>query len=92
MNAPCSHAASIRLTELPDSIAGREDCLATGGWWVHLRMCRACGKIGCCGSSPTRHASRHARAGGHPVARPAEPGEDWSWGYPGNVAFVVNGP
>jgi hypothetical protein len=30
MNAPCSHAASIKLTELPDSIAGREDCLGAG--------------------------------------------------------------
>jgi hypothetical protein len=41
MNVPCSHAASIKLTELPDSIAGFEDCLAAGGWWVHLRMCQA---------------------------------------------------
>ena len=41
------------------------------------------------GSSPNRHASRHASASGHAVARSAEPGEDWSWCYVDEVAFVV---
>ena len=52
-------------------------------------MCQSCGEIGCCDSSPNRHASKHARAAGHPVARSAEPGEDWSWCYVDEVAFVV---
>ena len=85
----CSHLEQIQLTTLPASIAGCEECLATGGHWVHLRMCMTCGQIGCCDSSPNRHASRHAREHGHPIARSAEPGEDWSWCYVDEVAFVV---
>jgi hypothetical protein len=52
-------------------------------------MCQSCGQIGCCDSSPNRHASRHASATGHAVARSAEPGEEWSWCYVDEVAFVV---
>jgi hypothetical protein len=70
-------------------VPGCEDCLATGGRWVHLRMCASCGKIGCCDSSPNRHASRHAREAGHAIVRSAERGEDWSWCYVDEVAFVV---
>jgi hypothetical protein len=67
-----------------------EECLRTGGWWVHLRMCETCGQIGCCDSSPNRHASRHARHDDHPVARSVEPGEDWSWCYLDQVGFVLD--
>jgi hypothetical protein len=90
MSVSCSHLDSIELIELPDQINGCEDCLATGGRWVHLRMCQSCGKIGCCDSSPNRHASGHAQSAGHPIARSAERGEDWSWCYVDNVAFVVS--
>ena len=62
----CTHLDQIEITQLPEPIAGCEDCLAIGGRWVHLRMCETCGKIGCCDSSPNRHASRHAREAGHP--------------------------
>jgi len=55
--------------------------LATGGWWFHLRRCARCGHIGCCDSSPSQHASRHAIQGGHPVARSFEPVEDWFGDY-----------
>jgi hypothetical protein len=79
----------IALTELPPSIPGCGDCLAIGATWVHLRMCQTCGRIGCCDSSPHRHASAHAHSIGHPIARSAEPGEDWSWCYVDEVAFVV---
>ncbi len=90
MDAPvCTHLDSIRVTALPDPIAGCEECLKTGDRWLHLRMCETCGKIGCCDSSPNRHASRHAGEEGHPIARSAEPGEDWSWCYVDEVAFVV---
>ena len=53
-------------------------------------MCAGCGKIGCCDSSPKRHASAHAHEAGHPIARSAEPGESWSWCYVDEVAFVVD--
>jgi hypothetical protein len=52
-------------------------------------MCMTCGRIGCCDSSPNRHARRHARADDHPIARSAEAGEDWSWCFVDEVAFVV---
>jgi len=85
----CAHLDQIQLLELPESIEGCAECLASGGSWVHLRMCQSCGQIGCCDSSPNRHASRHASATGHAVARSAEPGEEWSWCYVDEVAFVV---
>jgi len=85
----CSHVDQIVLLELPDRIEGCEECLAIGSSWVHLRMCQSCGRIGCCDSSPNRHASRHASASGHSVARSVEPGEDWSWCYVDEIAFVV---
>jgi uncharacterized UBP type Zn finger protein len=87
--ADCTHLDRIQITTLPDPIAGCEDCLKRGDRWVHLRMCMTCGKIGCCDSSPNRHAFRHARSEEHPIARSAEPGEDWSWCYVDEVAFVV---
>jgi Zn-finger in ubiquitin-hydrolases and other protein len=89
MSSPCTHLHSIKLTGLPESIPGCEDCLAIGGTWVHLRMCQTCGRVGCCDSSPHRHASAHARSVGHPIARSAEPGEDWSWCYVDELAFLV---
>jgi len=85
----CTHLDQIAVLELPETVAGCEDCLASGGRWVHLRMCQTCGRIGCCDSSPNRHASRHAEASGHPIARSAEPGEEWSWCYVDEVAFVA---
>jgi hypothetical protein len=88
--AVCSHLETIQYVDLPDSIAGCEECLKTGDRWVHLRMCQSCGKIGCCDSSPNQHATRHAKAEGHPVLRSAESGEDWSWCVIDEVAFVLS--
>lgn len=89
--SPCSHLDSILVTELPDPIPGCEDCLARGGWWVHLRMCLTCGKIGCCDNSPNRHATMHFRASGHPLIRSAEAGEGWSWCYVDEVPLATRG-
>jgi len=58
---------------------------------MHLRLCLTCGQVGCCDSSPNRHASRHAAENGHPIALSFEPGEDWCWCYLDEVAFVVEG-
>ncbi len=87
--APCTHMDQIEVVELPAEIAGCEDCLAIGGRWLHLRMCMTCGKIGCCDSSPNRHARAHAAAADHPIVRSAEKGEDWSYCFVDDVAFVV---
>jgi uncharacterized UBP type Zn finger protein len=48
---------------------------------VHLRLCLTCGHVGCCDSSPLRHARTHAFAAGHPIVQSFEPGEDWRWCY-----------
>ena len=85
----CSHLDNIRVTALPAPIEGCEECLKLGSSWVHLRMCMTCGKIGCCDSSPNRHASGHAREASHPIVRSAEPGEDWCWCFLDEVGFVV---
>ena len=92
MTATCTHLDSIELTELPEAIDGCEDCLAIGATWVHLRMCQSCGRIGCCNSSLHRHASAHASSAGHPIARSAEPLQDWSWCYIDEIEFVVTRP
>jgi hypothetical protein len=84
----CTHLDQVRVGP-PDRPAGCEDCLAAGGSWVHLRVCRTCGRVGCCDSSPDRHASKHAAAEGHPIVSSLEPGEDWSWCYLDEVAFVL---
>jgi uncharacterized UBP type Zn finger protein len=48
---------------------------------VHLRLCLSCGHVGCCDSSPNRHARRHAFAVDHPIVQSFQPGEDWRWCY-----------
>jgi len=84
----CTHLELIAV-ERPDSVEGCEECLKTGDRWMHLRVCRTCGKVGCCDSSPNRHASAHARETEHPVISSVEPGEEWSYCYVDEVAFVL---
>ncbi len=85
----CSHLDQVQVRQLPADIPGCEECLKTGGRWVHLRLCLTCGKIGCCDSSPNRHASAHAAADEHPIVRSLERGEDWSWCYVDEKAFIL---
>ena len=89
--ATCTHLDTVQH-ELPERIEGCVECLKTGGWWVHLRLCRECGKVHCCDDSPSRHATAHFKESGHPVIRSAEPGEEWSWCYVDEVAFIANYP
>jgi CPA1 family monovalent cation:H+ antiporter len=76
----CGHLESAPSPAVPAG-ASCADCLREGTTTVHLRMCLACGNVGCCDSSPGTHASRHFEATGHPVMRSIEPGEDWRWCY-----------
>lgn len=66
---------------IPPSGPGCVECDASGGWWVHLRRCAACGHIGCCDTSPSQHARMHAGESGHTVIQSYEPGEDWFWNF-----------
>jgi uncharacterized UBP type Zn finger protein len=76
----CTHVENIKPIR-PNTMKGCEDCLKMGGRWVHLRLCLTCGHVGCCDSSPNRHATKHFHASEHPVIQSMEPGEDWGWCY-----------
>jgi uncharacterized UBP type Zn finger protein len=58
---------------------GCKECLQAGDVWVHLRLCMTCGHVGCCDSSPNKHATKHFHQTKHPAVRSFEPGEDWAW-------------
>ena len=75
--ATCIHLAQIQ--EVTPSARGCEDCLKMGGAWVHLRLCMTCGHVGCCDSSPNRHATKHFHQTQHPVIKSFEPGEEWGY-------------
>jgi hypothetical protein len=77
--AECTHLDQIR--EVTPSAQGCEECLKTGGRWVHLRICLSCGHVGCCDSSPGKHATKHFHATGHAIMQSFQPGEDWRWCY-----------
>lgn len=80
---PCEHvtpeSARIRRVERP--ARGCEECLKMGGRWVHLRVCLSCGHVGCCDSSPNRHATAHYRTTLHPLVTSGEAGETWAYCY-----------
>lgn len=67
--------------DVPPSGTGCVECLANGGWWLHLRRCAECGHVGCCDSSPSQHATHHFHETGHPIMQSFEPGENWFWDY-----------
>ena len=79
----CKHAEQIR--DVTPSALGCEECLKSGSEWVHLRLCRTCGHVGCCDESPNRHATAHFRSSGHPVIRTIEPDESWLWCFPDSL-------
>jgi phosphoenolpyruvate-protein phosphotransferase len=80
----CEHVAKVTPVP-PRTPTGCEECLTAGTAWVHLRLCLTCGHVGCCDSSPGRHATRHAHATSHPVIASYEPGERWAWCYTDQV-------
>ena len=82
----CEHLENASPDTAPVTPNGCEECLAEGSRWVHLRLCLDCGHVGCCDSSPNKHASAHYRATGHPVIRSYQPGETWRWCYVDSIA------
>jgi hypothetical protein len=86
--ATCDHLDAIQ--DVTPSADGCEDCLAAGRHdWLHLRLCQTCGHVGCCDSSPGRHATAHFHATSHPIIRSHEPGEAWLWCYVDELAFEL---
>jgi len=88
--APCPHVADT-VPVLP-AAPGCEECMQRGDAWVHLRVCMSCGHVGCCDTSPNRHASAHFALTGHPVIRSLEPGEDWAYCYLDDETMAPAGP
>jgi uncharacterized UBP type Zn finger protein len=84
--AACPHVAKIDRHTKPHT-KGCEECLAMGDDWVHLRLCMACGHVGCCDDSKNKHATKHFHATKHPIMRSLEPGEHWGWCYVDEIGF-----
>jgi uncharacterized UBP type Zn finger protein len=80
MQTACSHLDQIKNLP-PRTPQGCEECLKSDGWWVHLRLCLTCGHVGCCDSSPNKHATKHFHRANHPLIRSFQPGENWGWCY-----------
>jgi uncharacterized UBP type Zn finger protein len=80
MNPTCTHLDQVKDVK-PRTPDGCEECLKMGSWWVHLRLCLACGHVGCCDQSPNKHATKHYHSSHHAIIRSFEPGEDWGWCY-----------
>jgi hypothetical protein len=78
----------LGMTEIDPKVkpsgTGCVECLASGGWWLHLRRCTACGHIGCCDNSPSQHARKHVHESSHPIIASFEPGEDWFYDFRSN--------
>ena len=75
----CTHLSQFAI--VTPSAEGCEECLKTGQRWIHLRICRVCGHVGCCDQSPGRHATGHFRATSHPVMEAYYEPEGWGWCY-----------
>ena len=75
----CTHLDDVAVTE-PGTKECAE-CVEMGSRWVHLRLCLNCGNVGCCDTSPNKHATAHARTTQHPLVRSIEPGDVWVYCY-----------
>jgi uncharacterized UBP type Zn finger protein len=85
----CDHLAAIQVVDArPGPCAA---CVRENTRTVHLRMCLICGEVGCCDSSPARHARRHHEQTGHQLIRSVEPGEHWGWCYL-DAAYLTDVP
>lgn len=81
----CIHLTQIR--EVTPSANGCEDCLKIGDEWLHLRLCKSCGHVGCCDSSKNKHATKHFHLTKHPIIKSFEPGEEWGYCYVDDAFF-----
>jgi hypothetical protein len=90
MTLNCTHLDGIAVVE-PQS-AGCEECLKSGDRWLHLRLCRTCGHVGCCDQSKNKHATKHFKATAHPIIEGYDPPEGWGWCYVDEVFFEFDAP
>ena len=71
---------------------GCEECLKSGDAWLHLRLCRTCGHVGCCGQSKNKHATQYFKATPHPIIEGYDPPEGWGWCFLDEVFFEFQAP
>lgn len=83
----CPHLDEIR--NVTPSSDGCQECIEMGDTWVHLRLCRICGHVGCCDSSKNKHATQHFHTTQHPIIESFEPGESWGYCYVDQITFDV---
>jgi hypothetical protein len=84
---PCEHVDDVRHDWSAVSEPVCEDCVREGLEPVSLRRCLTCGSVGCCDSSPGKHATGHHQATGHPMVETLQPGQDWMWCYVDEVTL-----
>jgi ubiquitin-hydrolase Zn-finger-containing protein/helicase associated protein len=88
MTAACEHVAEVRSDWPPAADPACEECRQEGrADWVSLRRCLTCGHVGCCDSSPGRHATAHHHGTTHPMVQTLQPGQDWVWCYVDEVTM-----
>ena len=87
--AACDHLDTIR--DVTPATQGCAECLKQGNWWVHLRLCRTCGHVGCCDDSPFHHATEHFHETGHPIIEGYDPPEGWGWCFVDEVEIDFGG-
>ncbi|PKQ15174.1 MAG: hypothetical protein CVT67_10585 [Actinobacteria bacterium HGW-Actinobacteria-7] len=79
----CNHLSEIDPDLAPRVDGVCEECVKEGTTWVSLRVCKTCGHVGCCDSSPRKHARAHYADTGHPIIGPVSNlPSDWLWCYP----------
>ena len=83
MDQQCEHLKNLTEADFasPPQPLACEECLKEGTQWVALRQCLTCGHVGCCDSSPRKHATKHFHNTQHPVMRSVMPGDRWTWCY-----------
>ena len=75
----CNHFNGINENISPKAL-DCEGCKKDQTEWIALRLCLACGHVGCCDSSIGMHATKHFVNTGHPVIV-ALPNKTWKWCY-----------
>ena len=71
MSTPTDPHVTLIRSVSPWTPEGCGRCLRLGSAWVHLRLCLTCGHVGCCDSSPLRHARGHAYGAGTTSCSPS---------------------
>jgi uncharacterized UBP type Zn finger protein len=90
MQQGCTHLKDIKSPE-PRTPEGCEECMKTRSRWVALRLCQTCGHVGCCDSSPNRHAAKHFHATERPLIISLEPGQGWGYCCPDEKIYQTAG-